>query len=173
MDAFDRLGLPAKFDLTADEVERAHLGRMMLAHPDLAGEADPFGPPIGAGLEEDETTESAALNEAKETLLNPERRADVLVLRLGGPSRLGEKGLPPGFLVEFMESREAIDAVLQGADEAGKTRWRLWAAAERSKFVDRVSGLFRRGGSGEASLREIRVQLNAWRYIERAIEQLG
>lgn len=153
-DAFEILGLAPTFELSAQQVERAYLSRMAASHPDASGEEDEH---------------AAALNEARSKLIDPERRALAVLARLGGPGP-EVRALPAGFLPEIMGVREEVEAELGRGDEAARQKWRGWAQSQRLEYAARVGGLLAQGDAG--SLREARVQLNAWRYIERLAEQL-
>src|SRR5690242_15612371 len=82
-DAFELLGLEARFDLTAGEVRAAYLARVGGVHPDRGG---------------DESEGAAGLNAAKTALSDPESRANLLLARMGGPSKEINRELPEGFL---------------------------------------------------------------------------
>lgn len=152
---FEQLGLPARFDLSPAEISRAYLSKIGAAHPDLAPS--------------DDTDEPAAkLNHARTVLANPELRADALLLALGGPAKETDRTLPPGFLASIMERREEIEAALASGGGAARETWQQWAGAARAEYQSRVGSMFRDG----APLANIRRELNAWRYIERLIEQL-
>ncbi|MBZ0171321.1 MAG: hypothetical protein K8E66_02985 [Phycisphaerales bacterium] len=157
-DPFDTLGFEPRFDLASAEIERAYLARIASAHPDR--DADSAGP-------------AAALNIARATLLNAERRANALLARLGGPGPADDKSLPDGFLMEMMAVRGEIEgAIAEGGDDVRRA-WEAWAEGRRAGYVDRITPLFARAAGGDRSvLTEIRTGLNAWRYIERLIEQL-
>ena len=157
MDPFDVLQLPPRFDLADAAIEQAYFTKVAAVHPDLAVD--------DAALEQ-----SAALNDAKAALLDPEQRANALLARLGGPSKEQDKSLPPTFLMEVMEAREGLQAAHDTNDAAELARWKDWAAAERTANSAKVAELFKQGTP--ANLRAIRTTLNAWRYIERMIEQL-
>lgn len=167
-DAFDILGVRPDFGLEREEIERAYLTLAERLHPDLAS-----GSPDAARL-------MADLNRAKKTLANPESRADALLVRLGGPAADREKSLPPGFLGHVMEVREQIEDSLSaqaGADAAARREvWDHWSRGQREEAIRSVRHLFSQlsGASADrpAILRDVRVRLNAWRYIERLIEQL-
>lgn len=159
-DPFALLGLPPTFDLSASQVETAYLQRAAAAHPDLAH-------PSNADEADDL---SGQLNDARQILLDPERRANALLAIRGGPPKEADKSLPPAFLVEIMQAREEIEDALAARDPDRLRSWRDWAHTRRSDSIARVAALFR-----EASphiLVEIRTTLNAWRYIERLIDQL-
>lgn len=120
----------------------------------------------------------AALNQARRILSDPERRADALLMRLGGPPKERERGLPDGFLVEFMEVREAVESAIGATDEgersAARRKWESWGEERRRRAIEEVASVFERleGPPSPEPLRQIRIRLNAWRYIERLLEQL-
>ena len=159
-DAFDILGLEPVFDIDPAAVQRAYLAQSALLHPDLAA----------ADVEAARTM--ANLNMARRTLEDPERRADSFLSRLGGPSKERDKGLPDGFLMEMMETREQIEAA--AGDPKARATWEAWAQERRREAVMEVGAMFRAVGARPLpeALRAIRIRLNAWRYIERLIEQL-
>lgn len=162
-DPFDLLGVPARFDLDPAELERRYLGAASALHPDVASPEDP-----------EAAARSAALNDARAILTDPERRATALLTRLGGPLPNEEKSLPPDFLAEIMEVRESVEAALASGRPDQTDRWRTWARQRRREFVAWASAAFAAlGQSPDAgALRDIRRRLNAWRYIERLVEQL-
>lgn len=167
-DAFDILRLPPRFDLDAQVVNRAYLAAAAAIHPDLAAESDAA------------PARMAMVNEAKRVLANPELRADLLVQRLGGPEAAREKALPAGFLARMLSVREEIEEGLAEPEpskrDANRRTWQAWAQQERESATREVAEMFRAIPSESParveSLRQIRVRLNAWRYVERLIEQL-
>lgn len=156
-DAFDLLGMEARFDLDAEALERAWLQIAATLHPDV-GDGDPQA--------------LAQLNQAKAALADPERRAGLLLARLGGPSKEADRTLPPAFLGEMMEIQESIEAARSEAGDLAK--WRRWADERREKIIDEVRSAFAAlpDPPGSESLKAIRVKLNEWRYVERILEQL-
>jgi molecular chaperone HscB len=162
-DAYDILGLRAAFDLDAGEIQRAYFARSAALHPDIAA-GDP-----------EAQRRMAILNSAKRTLDDPERRGNALLVRMGGPGR-EDRSLPDGLLVEMMEVREAIEDAMadEGRRAAARAHWESWAEAQRKEAIGAVAGMFRSLADPPEpdSLGAIRARLNAWRYIERLIEQL-
>jgi len=158
---FLMLGLETRFFLDSPTIERAYLTRLALVHPDSGGD--------GSGDEID----SAMLNRARSILLDHEKRAIALLDVLGGPNASTCKELPDGFLLEMMSRRQEIEEQIAGGYEA-RARWERWARDERAVYCDQVGTLFEGLGDEptDEQLVEIRVVLNAWRYIERLIEQL-
>ena len=146
-------------DLTQEEIELAALEQAALLHPDGEGDAE-----TEAAL--------AMVNEARAVLANPETRAIALLEALGGPSASEDRTLPDGFLMEMMSTREAIDEAIAKKDSAEVARWVAWGKDARARHVERVSGLLK-GDATAVELKQARKELNAWRYIERLLEQVG
>lgn len=162
-DPFETLQLPRRFDLEEAAVNRAWLVRAAGLHPDRAG----------TGV--DAIREMAHLNAARETLRSPERRANVLLRLLGGPSKDADRSLPPGFLEQTLEMREQVETALAEGDPRERERIETWAQSLREGYIQRVSGMFAALPAPpipSADLSALRQELNAWRYIERLIEQL-
>jgi molecular chaperone HscB len=168
MDAFARLGLPRRFDLDRATIERAYLSLAGAAHPDALGTP---------GLSDDPSdAASSDLNRARQDLLDPESRASLLLALLGGPSKESDRSLPDGFLMEMMEVREQMEAAAAARDAAALERWRNWAEDQRIGYARSVGELFKqveRDGPRPEILKAIRTRLNAWRYIERMLEQIA
>ena len=172
-DAFAVLGLPRRFDLSPGDVQRAYLGKVLQAHPDA----------IGAEMLEDlddASSLAADLNRAKATLESDEARANLLLGLLGGPAKEADKSLPDGFLMEIMEIREQVDAALaaKGPEQAvERAKWKQWAQSQRAEYTKATCEMFQRLEAAtdtgrNAIARDLRRLLNAWRYIERMLEQL-
>jgi molecular chaperone HscB len=155
-DPFATLGLPRRFDLSKPAIERAYLARIAALHPDAAGG-------------DDDTGEAAALNHAKAALLDDELRAETLLTLLGGPSKADERGLPPGFLQEMMDVRERLDEDLAADPVAARERWGTWAKSRRESHAETLRAMF---AQSSPPLRDIRLILNQWRYVERMLEQI-
>lgn len=173
-DPFAVLGLARRFDLAHAEVQRAFLARSSQLHPDVAGD------------EADALEAAAELNRARQVLENSESRADALLRLLGGPTREQERSLPERFLQEMMEIREAMQSETAAGDPAARQKWTEWARERRRGHEQRVGQMFAEllarvsnGGTptpapapNAAALRAVRTELNAWRYIERMMEQV-
>lgn len=166
-DPFLLLGLPRRFDLEPAEIDAAYLARALESHPDAFGGVAP-------GLAGDDA--QAMLNEAKDVLANPERRANTLLELLGGPTKEQNKSLPPAFLAEMMDMREEMESATATNDPSAIAAWRVRGEAERAKWMADAAARFRAVAASavpsSSELAAIRTALNAWRYIERMIEQL-
>jgi len=165
------LGLPIGFDLDASTIERAYLSNLRSAHPDAGGVH------AGGAIDADGAVPDAAmLNKARTILLDHEQRAGALLDVLEGPNASDCKDLPAGFLMEMMTRRQEIEEHLLGDDPGARARWASWARDERASYADAAHALFEDVGDhsepNHEHLKKIRILLNAWRYIERLIEQL-
>jgi len=107
---FELFGLPARFELDADALDRAYRDIQATVHPDRfvnAGEAE-------RRLSMQQATH---VNEAYQALKNPIRRAAYLLLQHGVDPRFETNtAMPADFLVEQMEWREAIEEASVAAD---------------------------------------------------------
>lgn len=139
-------------DLDRARVERAYLARLGGAHPDLGGDS----------------VDASSINEARDVLIDPERRANLLLALLGGPDSSACRDLPDGFLMEMMELRQTIEDEMEADADTAREKWERWGREKRDEHAKNVSAMFARG---EDPVR-VRMELNAWRYIERLIEQL-
>lgn len=153
-DAFDMLGLEPRFDLNAADLQRAFLALSASAHPDRAG---------------GDEVRAAALNAARQALADPEQRANALLARLGGPAKEADRSLPEGFLAAMMDARERLEDARARGDAGAVDGWLAWAEERRSGHVRAVGALFAACPVDTAAVRR---ELNAWRYIERMIEQI-
>lgn len=159
-DPFDLLGIRAGFPVDEALLRRAWLKATAANHPDRA--ADP---------EEAHRTLSA-VNRAYRTLSDPEQAANALLARLGGPSPDRAKALPDGFLMEMLEVRDELEEAKATKDPEKIAKLEAWADEQRGMWIERVSEQFAAHGEANDQRDAIRQSLNAWRYIERLIEQL-
>jgi molecular chaperone HscB len=165
-DPFTLLGLEQRFDLSENDIRKAWRACARKHHPDAAqsGEAPP-----------DITRNAARYNDARHILLDPEQRADTLLVLLGGPSRQDETQLPADFLAQMMETRESFDEALESCDQQRITHWHTWAQQQRSTLLDTVAQAFEsyRHSPDIPLLRTIRLELNKLRFIERMRDQIS
>jgi len=153
-DPFGVLGLEARFGIDRGEVERAYLARIGASHPDIAG----------ADAERD----GASLNEARAALLDDESRARVLLARLDPAGERKHTDLPDGFLMETMAWREALEGA--DPDEIRETLDEL--RSRRGELIKEAGTILDSEGAGSPeSVEELYRTLNAWRFIERLLEQ--
>lgn len=162
-DPFARLGLPRTARVDGAAVRDAWRQRSRALHPDRID--DPVARAEAAA-------ELALVNEARAILEDDERRLNLLLELAGGPSASEEKTLPDGFLQEILLVRMEMEEALAGGDPDERERFERWAQEARAERRERVVALLAEA-PGPEPLRSARIELNAWRYLERMIEQLG
>ncbi len=162
-DPFAELGLPRQMDLDEQALSSAFLVRSASVHPDR------FLDPLDQA---DAAEKAAALNEAHQVLRDPEARADALVVLLGGPTAEQEKTLPPQLLMEMIEIREELEQAQADQDQPTLTRLANWAQEQKKDHLQAI-GAYLDQGAEASSLKAARIELNALRYIERALEALS
>ncbi len=166
-DPFGLLGLPRTFRLDQAALRRAHRRLAAESHPDRAGAGHSTA---------DAARVSAGLNEAYLAVAEPVARAETL-LRLAGVAASGSEPMPPAFLAEMMEWREATDAAKESGDAAALAALREEAAGRRSALLEQLAARFDAAErlAAEARLagfQEARSVLNELRYVERWIASL-
>jgi DnaJ-domain-containing protein 1 len=168
---FEALGLELGFPLDVATLRRRHLALSRALHPDMHARAD-------ARTRRRAEDGTAALNGAFALLADEERRADWLVRDLGGPAETEERSMPAEFLQEVLEWSETIEDARQAAPDAPE-RARLDAlvpvlesarAARRAQLANLLTPLPARGAP---ALRAARAELNALRYLTRALTEIG
>jgi len=165
VDPFATLGLPRAYAVDRAALQRAYLTQAARWHPDRFTDLL---------QRRDAEQRSAEINAARIALEDDEKRAAALLVLIGGPGQSDDKSLPDGFLMEILDVRSELEAAVQSGDAEQKAGVKKWAAQQRTQYRDRVAALFDQAGESpdEATLTAIRHELNAWRYIERLIEQL-
>lgn len=162
---FTILGLEPGFDVDPKDL-RSRLRRFTrLVHPDFFA------------LEGDEmlaTAErnNALLNEAYETLADETRRANELLQRLGGPSEKDLGSMPQAFLMEVMEWNEVLEEAAPDSPELLRLQHEL--TEQRDRISAQVgAALSPLPQPGDESLAGIRQNLNARRYVDRALGRIS
>jgi Fe-S protein assembly co-chaperone HscB len=155
------------------EIDREALRRRLLkatraVHPDFFGTASD-------DVQKLASENSARLNEAFSILSDDVARADWIVERLGGPDEQTERAMPVEFLSEVLEWNEmleearatgAIDARVDALERDLKMR-RVAALTAIAKLLTPLPA---RGSPG---LKRVRQELNAVRYVDRALFEIG
>src|SRR6478609_11021469 len=160
-DYFERLGLPRRFSLDADLLEREYLARSRELHPDYHR--------LGSSAEQAASTElSAGLNEAYTTLKDPFKRAEYLLKLEGGPSASELKDVPPEFLEEMLDLRMEIGGLTPDSPQAAALEKQL--AERRAALLAQVGALLE--GTSPSRLADARRLLNATKYVQNLIRDL-
>jgi len=120
---FELFGLPARFDLDAERLDRAYRDLQSTVHPDRFVNA----PEAERRVSMQQATQ---VNEAYQTLKHPVRRAAYLLAQHGiDPEFETNTAMSAEFLIEQMEWREAIEEASGSAD-----------ARELDKLSSRLGG---------------------------------
>lgn len=150
------------WDVDASALKRAWRLKMAVTHPDrMVGRSDKEQQ-IGA-------QQSALINRAYETLLNPLPRAHYLLERYNAPEVSESDSLEdPELLMEVMELRERLEEA-ESEEEAAEVR------ADNKKLLDStVETLAQAFGQTPPDLetaRQAAVQLRYWTNIEKAARE--
>jgi molecular chaperone HscB len=157
-DAFELLGLPARFDLDPAVIESAYFDRSKTLHPDRFATA-PAAERVAA------LSKARALNDAYQVLKKPVGRATYLLERAGVTIGDNER-LDPTFLMEILELREEL-AEARAADDAARVQALQGAMqARRGAALAALPGLFAAG-----DLAAIKERLILLRYVNRYLEE--
>ncbi len=171
LDPFNVFGLQIAYAIDRAMLEKKLLRFTRMVHPDFFATAD---------KEQRAHAEqaSAALNAAHETLANDGSRAEWIVRHLGGPDEQSERAMPQAFLLEVLDWNEALDAAraaLPGSAERAAVE-RLTADLEqrRTELFQSVSRrLATLPAQNSPVLTEVRKELNAARYVDKALSDIA
>lgn len=168
---FELLGTEARFRIDPSAVRKRLLALSRRMHPDFFDAADA---PTRALAERN----TAELNAAYEVLTDDFRRADWLVRHLRGPSETEERQMPREFLAEVLEWNEAVEAARESAPgspartalvELGRS-----LATEHAGQIEALGALLTPlPPAGSPALTEARRRLNAVRYLDRTLHEIG
>ncbi len=161
---FQLLGIEPRFAVDLPDIQRKLLRASARRHPDRAPD------PVTAAAWTDEL---ARLNAAADLVRDDIERAEILLGLRGGPTPSDDRRLPDGFLESMLGIRMDLEEAVASGDENGRRSLEAWGRrewAERRSLVERL--LDGPNGDDAATLGEVRVQLNCWRYSQRMLEQL-
>jgi molecular chaperone HscB len=164
-DPFKTLGLPRRYDLNEADLHPKFIQLSSVNHPDR------YSDPVDQA---DAAERSAEINQAYATLKDPQRRADALLILIGGPAKEQDKSLPPDLLMDMMETRESMEEAIAQGNLTQLDELRAWGQDQKEAHLKKIADLF---GEHENNLPEdagktIRVELNTLRYIQRMLEQM-
>jgi molecular chaperone HscB len=165
---FEILGIPPAYDIEAPDLRRRLLRFSRLVHPDFFATSGP---------EEKRRAEkaSALLNSAHAILADDASRADHLVRSLGGPDENAQREMPKEFLLEVLEWNETLEEARGGSSVPAERLDALRSELEtrRTGALDAVSKLLAPlPAPGAPALFQVRKELNAVRYVDRALGDL-
>lgn len=152
----------------ATDLRKRLLKLTRAVHPDFFATAD-------AHVRELAEKNSARLNDAYAILSDDVARADWLVTHLGGPDEQTERAMPPAFLAEVLEWNEILEeARSSGGDDPRLVDLERDLRARRASALTAVTALLTPlPAPGAPVLRRVRAELNAVRYVDRALSEIG
>ncbi len=168
---FALFGLELGFALDKQALRRRLLRFSRLMHPDFFATAG--AEPLALA-----ESASAALNAAHELLADDAARADWLVRELGGPDEKSERAMPQEFLMEVLDWNETLESARSApAGSAERTAIRQLCAQleerRRELFETIARELDPLPAIGSPKLALLRKQLNAARYLDKTIAEIG
>jgi molecular chaperone HscB len=164
-DPFKTLGLPQRYDLDQADLHARFIQASAATHPDRY--TDPVQQAQAA-------ERSAEVNHAYAVLSDPQRRADVLLALLGGPTKEEDKSLPPDLLMDMMETREQLEEAIAQDNHAELNKLRGWANDQRDVHLKKIQALFADNDAlAPGDAKAIRLELNTLRYIQRMLDQMS
>ncbi|SAI71790.1 co-chaperone HscB [Bordetella ansorpii] len=160
-DHFSLFGLPARFDIDTDALERAWRDVAARVHPDRYATASAAERRVAMQW-------SARANEAYRQLRDPLLRARYLCEQAGVDLQTeSNTSMDPAFLMQQMEWREMLDDARQDAARADALRAELGEAREamRRTLADLLDA---RGDTAQAGQK-----VREWMFIERLAQELA
>lgn len=167
-DPFLAFGLARAFDVDARAVRKQLLALQRATHPD-------FFATQGDEAREAAERATASINAAKEILGDDQRRADWLVVALGGPTRDADREMPQAFLMEVLEWNEVLEEArdAKASDRGALERLAGELASAKDEALAAIrAALVPLPEHGAARLADVRRQLNALRYVDRALGEV-
>ena len=157
-DAFELLGLPARFDLDAQVIERAFFERSKELHPDRYASA-PAAERVAA------LSKARALNDAYAVLKKPVGRAEYMLERHGVTIGDNER-LDPAEIMKVLEAREELAEARQADDKVKLAALQSQMQNRRTQALLELDGLF--AASDWPGVKRVVISL---RYIDRYLEE--
>jgi molecular chaperone HscB len=164
---FERLGLPLRYDLSTNEIEKAYRELQRALHPDKFAQAP---------ASERRAALSAAIevNEAYRVLKDELSRATALLKALGAETGDAKAPADPAFLMEVMELREELSEARTKKNTPVVEALASRIEAERADVSGALSSAFARLVAGESSEAErITPLLGRLRYYRRFLDEVA
>jgi len=172
-DYFALLGLPHRYAIDAAAMKKSYLAMSRATHPDFfAGDPEKLAEVLAV---------SSAVNDAHRTLEDPVRRAEYVLLAHGGKNAGDDKRVPPEMLGEVLILNEEIGEAKAGGDAAALAGFRGQMLARHESVLRQIEALGAkltesgdaRAKGDAATLDALRLQLNAMKYVQNLLGQLG
>lgn len=165
-DYFALLGLPKRFTLKREALERAWRDLQARVHPDRFA--------TGSQAERRIAMQWASrVNEAHRVLRSPLQRARYLC-ELAGYEIGAERNtaMAPAFLMQQLEWREALDTARDSADHAQFDALEQELQAARDAIESKVAAELNDPEDRQPNYPEVVSRIREWMFIERLFEEL-
>ncbi len=169
-DYFAYLGIPRAYHLDVEKLGEIMRERSRTLHPDRYARAEPRE----RSLSMQHTT---LLNDAVRTLRDPQRRAEYVLslygLKAGSNDRPGAK-LEPTFLMEMMETREALAEARAKSDAASLAKIVAAAKVKQASLQTQADAKFtvwEKNSAEKKPLEQIVGILDKMRYFEQILAE--
>ena len=164
---FELFGLPQRFAQDRAEIDQRWKELQREAHPDRFAAQ-------GHTAQRAALQWSVRINEAYQRLKEPLKRAAYLCELLGAPINAHDNtAMPPQFLMEQMEWREALDEA-RGEEALEVLSERV--LARRKEMLARIGQLLDEEGDAQAAAQQVRALMFIERFagdVEARLAQLG
>ncbi|MDB5955455.1 Fe-S protein assembly co-chaperone HscB [Ramlibacter sp.] len=164
---FELFGLPQRFAQERAEIDQRWKELQRQAHPDRFAAQ-------GASAQRAALQWSVRINEAYQRLKDPLKRAAYLCELRGAPIQAeNNTAMPPEFLMEQMEWREALDDA-QGEDDLAEVSERV--LQRRREMLGQIQQLLDLEGDAPAAAQQVRALMFIERFVgdvEARLAQLG
>lgn len=169
-DYFDYLGLPRSWHVEAEKLSDVLHEKSRRLHPDRFAKADPKERTYSL-------QHTTMLNDAVRTLRDPQRRAEYLLglygLKAGANDRERAK-MDPSFLMEMMETREALAEAKAKKDQPALAKLGASAKAEKERLLSAAEAKFsqwEKAPDDKAPLEQVVPLLDQVRYFEQIVAE--
>jgi molecular chaperone HscB len=166
-DPFDVLRIEPDFDVDLAAVEKRVRDLSRVLHPDRHAAASPGERRMSLGRAID-------VNEAWRIVRDPIRRAEALLRRAG--VQVSENDGPKasaGFLMDFMEQREALSEAKQRGDRTAIERLASSVQSKSADAVGRISAGFSAAAGDRGRLAALAPIVGELRYYRRFLDEVG
>ena len=164
---FELFGLPQRFEQERAAIDERWKALQREAHPDRFAAQ-------GASAQRAALQWSVRINEAYQRLKDPLKRATYLCELMGAPiGAESNTAMPPEFLMEQMEWREALD---EARDEEELEALSDRVLSRRREMLARIGQLLDAEGDAHAAAQQVRALMFVERFagdVESRLAQLG
>ena len=170
MDPFATLGLPQRYPIDKDVLDRRYRELQQTLHPDKHASA----PASERALT---LRKAIEVNEAYRVLRDDERRAEALLRALGGHA--SEQAADPELLMEMMERREALSEARADKDAATVAQLSAAVAEQATAARQELAAVFDalhgqpQPASGASFLERAQALLGRLRYYRRFQDEVA